>query len=81
MTDLGSTNGTTLNNIDVKDQPVELHSGDQLGFAELVFNVKLGADDETRVIAKIQPSQFNCYFTLPTQIPELTPSKLRSFPF
>ena len=56
VTDLGSTNGTTLNNIDVKDQPVELHSGDQLGFAELVFNVKLGADDETRVIAKIQPS-------------------------
>ncbi len=55
VADLESTNGTTLNNFDVRGKPVELHSGDTLGFAELIFNVKLGTEDDALSTSKTRP--------------------------
>lgn len=50
VVDLGSTNGTKLNDREVQENPAKLHSGDKLCFAELIFKVSIKDNEDSDTI-------------------------------
>jgi pSer/pThr/pTyr-binding forkhead associated (FHA) protein len=77
--DLGSKNGTTVNGVTLREQPVKLNSGDVIGFGgKLLFRVRM----EPRVAPRAQAAQ-PVHMTLAPERTDLGlhPVELTQFPF
>ena len=81
VADLGSTNGTKLNNRDVRGKPVKLHSGDELCFAELVYKVTLDAHDESRAVPEAESTSIELTLKPANKDSGLEPILITEFPF
>ena len=81
VADLGSTNGTKLNNRDVRGKPVKLHSGDELCFAELVYKVTLDDHDESRTVPEAEATSIELTLKPANKDSRLEPILITEFPF